>query len=473
MKQPANENWEKYYKRLTAEQLLFVTTNCFYSGRPTGQAVNDRLLPGVIWRDQLTHRQTEEPAKVKLDKALDRFYSGKGCNKLLKDFFVNTDDTIPMLKSEYVDITAFGENFVIWSEPVPMPAQEPRRPAWEAYREYNNKNDDPLGAYIVYHPLALRRIIEIRTLFLYGPVKDIELLVKEYQAGQDLIDRDNLLLPKIKRQLGGLVNKARSDFSFSGGKAIFTNLAGEMSSRIPKPEPGDDEEQRLLLTTEPFTFNEKDIQLTLDKSLLQALNSYRPDQGAQFKTWFYRIFKSDLIDLYREYKRGRIIKTIEEYQEELLNKINPNIDYIEAAELLPAAIYEQLNGQQLRWIALTLKVMPARISRNLAAEILGISERTENRIRRSLQEIVLNYKPVKKQAAEEPLQQPLDCQGCGLCSELFPNVKKKYFCYKTIAARRYTKEPLYYNGREFLQQDERYNLRAIMSNNVNMSALIE
>jgi len=334
--------WEKYYSWLDAERLLFVTTNCFYYGKPAGQVVNDRLVPGAIWRSQLTHRQVPEPANEAIDKALDRLYS-EG----------------------------------VYSKPLTflMQGEIGQRPGWERYREYNNKNDDALGAYITYHPLVLKRIYELTMPLLYGQREDVQALVKEYQAGaEDIISR-------IKSQLGwplewstcsliepiGLIKKAHKQFSFIGNKEAFTNLAGKFNKQLPKVEAEDDDEERLMLTTEPFNFTEEDLQHTVNKSLTAALSSYKFNQGAQFKTWFYKILEKDLIDLYREYKtgwkRGYKIKALEEYEKRLMEGPQGSI----LSEYLQPGFIEQLTPGQRDWINIYLKMLPGSLRANVMA----------------------------------------------------------------------------------------------------------
>jgi len=361
--------WNKYYSWLDADRLLLVTTNCFYYGAPTGKVVGDRLVPGVIWRDQKTHRQAPEPTDEKLDKAINRLYGEGFYSKPLR-FLMQGDKSV-----------------------------QEQRPGWERYREYNDKNEDPLGAYIEYHLLVIKRIRELTEPVLYGQREDVQVLAKEYQAG----NKD--MLPRIKNQLGGIIYRAQQQFSYTGNKEAFTNLAGKFSKRIPEPDTeysenspaGDTEEQRLMLTTEPFKFNEKDLQAAVNQSLTAALDSYRPDQRAKFKTWFYKIFENDLIDLYREYqhgwKHGHIIKSLEEYQDELQHRLQGDL----ITEYLQPEFIEQLNQAQCEWINLFFKMLPDTLRHNVTAEVLNnISTRTEHRRRKSLQDLLLNNEQVFK-----------------------------------------------------------------------------
>ena len=393
--------WQKYYSWLDADRLLFVTTNSFYYGRPTGAVVNDRLVPGAIWRDEKTYRPAPEPANEKMDKALDRLYSEGVYSKPL-DFLKQQDSDT--------------------------------RPGWERYREYNDQNDDPLGRYITYHPLVLKRIYELTEPILYGQREDIQQLVKEYQGG------NRELLTRIKNQLGGLIYKAENEFSYSGNKELFTNLAGKFNKKLSKPNIkysddspiGDSEDQRLMLITEPFIFDEADLQQTIDRSLTEALSSYEPDKGAKFKTWFYRIFKNDLLDLYREYKRtakrGFILKVLTEelppgnhsFNEIIkdyrayLNRIKSGYDDLN--EHLHPAFIESLTDNQKKWIALFLKILPDRLTAQLTADMLNTSLKTEYNIRQSLKvlfesnsaalkhykELVIIERSKKKKLKKEP-----------------------------------------------------------------------
>jgi len=366
--------WNKYYCWLDADRLLLVTTNCFYYGKPTGRVVSDRLVPGVIWRNQISHRQAPEPANEEMDKALERLYSEGRYSK-------------PLQFLGQVDKSA-----------------DDQRPGWERYREYNDKNDDPLGRYIEYHPLVIRRIKELAEPVLYGQREDVQALLIEYQAGNTDI------LPRIKNQLGGITYRAQRQFSYIGNKEAFTNLAGKFNKKIPKPEGdysenspvGDAEEQRLMLITEPFNFNEVDLQAAINRSLTAALASYRPNRGAKFKTFFYGIFEKKLIDLYREYRRGwkhgHIISSYEELRERLQN--NTLIDYMKAAEILKPVFMELLTDNQIKWIALFINVLPDRLTVQLTADVLNVSLKTEYNIRRSLQALLESNSAVLKHYRE-------------------------------------------------------------------------
>jgi len=368
-----NKTWNKYYSWLDADRLLFVITNSLYYGKPSGykivfnkakgwnfarpvEPVNYRQVTGAIWRDQKTHNQISEPIEVE--------------NKKLPILLLTK-------ALEIYQNRLYGEG---------------KKYSFDLNRAIKQKRRvDFAKCYIAYHPLLIKRIQQLTEPLLYGQREDIQQLVKEYQGG------NRELLTRIKNQLGGLIYKANNEFSYIGKKEAFTNLAGKFNKKIPKPDirysdaspMGDSDNQRLMLITEPFIFDENDLQLTIDKSLLEALASYKPDKGAKFKTWFYRIFQSDLIDLYRNYqngwKHGYTIKTLEEFKEKLQQKLSPKIDFTEAAELIPAAIMKELTLQQKRWIALFLKMLPDRLTKQLTADILGISESAEYSIRQQLQ----------------------------------------------------------------------------------------
>ncbi len=361
-----NRIWNKHYSWLDEDDLLKVITNSFYYGSWQGRIIQDRLVPGTIWRDQKTHRQRPEPTIEEFEIAIERYWSDE-------------PDKPPKPLREL----KYGQAY---------------------YYEQSNRRSDALGAYIDYHPCVKRRINELTKPLLYEPREDVQQLVKEYQAG------NKELLPRIESQLGGIINKAEEEFSYIGRKEVFTNLAGKFNKRLSKPNKiysdnspmGDSEDQRLMLIMEPFKFQEEDRRAAIDKSLIEALESYRPNQGARFKTWFYKIYSSDLLDLYRvyqnEWERGHIIKTHEEYEEKLKDRLNASIDFTEAAELVPAAIMKELTLQQKRWIALFLKMLPDRLTKQLTADVLGISESAEYSIRRQLQEVIIDYTNKKLQA---------------------------------------------------------------------------
>ena len=395
-------NWENYYKHLTVKQLTAAITDSYiiaYSTRPgilefdywksEPLYIKNHYIPGLVWRDGKTGRQRPEPAEEEIEKAIDNLYysSYEGENK--KDYINQVGFDVISRRDKKYHISA-----------------------------------EVLERYITFHPLILRRIYELTEPLLYGKREDVEQLVNEYQAGNyELLDR-------INNQLGGIVNKAEKQFSFIGNKEAFTNLAGKFSKRIPKPEgeysenspAGDPEEQRLLLTTEPFNFDEVDRRQTVNRALLQALETYRPDQGAQFKTWFYKILEKDFIDLYREYqyewKKGKVIKSLPEYESlqlsllddepgdhifhnlikqyrQAVNKKLNSVNQLE--EYLQPAFIDELSDKQKEWIIKIIDNLPYRLRRNVTAGLLKISESTERRRRGELRELFKNSKAIFKQ----------------------------------------------------------------------------
>jgi hypothetical protein len=428
-----NRIWNKYYSHLTADELMQAVIDSFvfvHSTKPGVYSYYDfkaaglqyrgtTLIPGAIWRSQSAHRQVPEPKDKDIQKLLDRYYGG-----------------------EFMTMS-------IW--------QHVRGRKFYSY--YSEDQSEPLTSYLTYHPLILKRINELTEPLLYGQREDVQALVKEYQAG------NTDTLPRIKSQLGGIIYKAQQEFSYIGNKEAFTNLAGKFNKKIPRPDTkysnnspiGDAEDQRLMLVTEPFKFNEADLQAAIDRSLTAALDSYRPDQGAKFKTWFYKIFEKDLIDLYRHYQmnwknHGDKIKTFEEYQERLQNKIIPQVDYTEAAELLPRAIYKELTDQQLRWIALFLKMLPDTLTTALTAQVLGISEKTEYLLRQQLQSIIISYSLSKRKKAagykEKIPEAACKDSSCRICPDLFPNMNIEYrFCYAGINLKTIKNEKEYIEKR--------------------------
>ncbi len=405
--------WDMYYSRLNVRQLAAAVVDMYIIAYPTKPGiwaydyiksspliVKNHTIPGVIWRDGKTGKQRPEPTEEEIDRALDNLWYLPGDDKP-------------------GDINRAGLDII--------------------YRRHKNyyKSAEVLERYLSYHPLILKRIYELTEPLLYGPREDVQALAKEYQAGN--ID----ILPRIENQLGGIVYRAQQQFSYIGNKEAFTNLAGKFSKKIPKPDTeysedspaGDTEDQRLMLITEPFKFTEADLQAVIEKAAKQALDSYKFNQGAQLKTWFYKIFEKDLIDLYRKYrhgwKYGHIIKSLAEYQEKLqenksisdhsftniiieyreqLNRIQSHQDNLNI--YLQPGFVKQLTAGQREWINLFFKMLPESLRDNVTAEVLNISTRTERRRRKTLQDLLLNNEQVFKKwkrliIKDKPARQPI------------------------------------------------------------------
>jgi len=378
MEQLEQQIYKKYYSHLTAEQLMLAVIDEYiiaYSSKPGPWAyeslpadaliVEGVKITGLIWCDQGTHRETQEP-KEEYQVIAEELY-----------WLLQNTETTGRMSKKYSDTVLKG-----------------------------------LSRYVEYRPLIVKRINELAIPIFYGQREDVQQLVKEYQAG------DIEVLPRIKNQLGGIIYKAEKQFrsKYTGEKVeVFTNQAGKINKKLKKPDriygenspAGGGEDQRLFLTMEPFKFTEKDINALADEKLIEALDSYRFAAGTKFKTLFYSYFYNGLHDLYREYQHGwiygHVIKDIEELEEELQNKIIPRLEHVTPAEYLLPSFMNNMTLAQKDWTALFLKMLPDSLTSKLTAEKLGsylktaeANERQEHRIRKSLQKLIISEGEVFK-----------------------------------------------------------------------------
>lgn len=226
--------------------------------------------------------------------------------------------------------------------------------------------------YLGWTPALIREVNELTRRWEMGEDEDVQPLVKRYQDGE------HELLPRIKKGLHGVIHTAQRNLNFNkDNKTIY--ISG------------------LYLKFEPINFQREDINRLADSCLHKALISYNNTRRAAFTTWFYTNFYGGLIDLYRKYRvewsKGRVIDEWEEYEDKINNSIIPGIEYsvINDETDIQPDILVNLNTNEKRWIALYLKMLPARLSKNLTARALGVSIKTEFNIREGLKEKLQGY----------------------------------------------------------------------------------
>ena len=213
---------------------------------------------------------------------------------------------------------------------------------------------------------------------------DINILAERYQAGDDVLD-------EIKSGLMGLVYDTANKF-YHEPKEMFTRLDGIEDKRLPKfdsDDPEDDEvDEPLYLTTEPFEFDDDDLQARADFSLREALDTYDPFYETKFSTWFVTLLKRDLQDLYKTYHGKAIrIKTKSQFYE-----IYP--EWKDDLSVIPQTIRELVDVDDidaLRWLCLMAGVLPDILTRRCIREIMNIGKTTEREIRGRLKNYTRLY----------------------------------------------------------------------------------
>ncbi len=200
---------------------------------------------------------------------------------------------------------------------------------------------------------------------------ELDKLVKQYQGG------DTSTLEAIKAHI----------WPREGG-AVIRNICGKVA---PGYLPGADS-----VTIEPFIFNEDDLQRVFNNSLNYALKTYIPGKGKKFGSWFYDVFNGRLYNLKGEYIKqqadGEKIKTAEEFQREVKAIIgdvyNPQI--LKECKYITDDALNQMSDRQLKFIGMIIALYDnnKNITDVLAAEILGVTEKTIQNYQNELQAIL-------------------------------------------------------------------------------------
>jgi len=218
-------------------------------------------------------------------------------------------------------------------------------------------------------------------------------LVKRYQAGEvacfDIIK--GRLYSEIDYILGahGLGKRHR----------VFTRLDGE-SAKSPKrkrtypallKQEGEPGGQQIDLTYEE-NFTDNDRRQLIKSSLLDALNTYKPDKSG-FKTWFKIKFNDDVTDLQRVYKAGWLAKpqavSLQRYEEKHKNDLT--WDYSEIYEKLPGDYLSRLDDDHKRLLMIKVRAVNGKLNQKDEAALMGVGRDKHKRIKDELEQEYLEW----------------------------------------------------------------------------------
>jgi len=203
---------------------------------------------------------------------------------------------------------------------------------------------------------------------------ELERLVKAYQGG-DKSTREAIELLLWDDENGGIAN------------AVIIKICG-------KAEPGfiDQPMETPAAYTEPFTFNDYDLEKVFNDSLNYSLRTWIENGGKQFKSWFYDAFYSRLKYLKEQYitdrANGETLRTFEAYQERARDILGSPFDdnIIKQETSFSDERLEGMTDQEKKYCSLLLECIKKNfnITNKLAGQILGKSERQISRYKKSL-----------------------------------------------------------------------------------------
>jgi len=155
----------------------------------------------------------------------------------------------------------------------------------------------------------------------------------------------------------------------------FINKNGEWVGKNP-PEKKDLQP----VTVQGFEFNEQDNLKTIEKSLIQAIETYNSEKG-EFAAWFKTILWQDYTDLKRAYikdaHKGPRLKSPQDLKE-VLSKIPDNYK-----KEIPIKL-EKFNKTEREYLKVVLFTDGVRVTDKEIADRLGVTDRTIRNIKARL-----------------------------------------------------------------------------------------
>lgn len=162
-------------------------------------------------------------------------------------------------------------------------------------------------------------------------------VVEGYHSGE-------LSFEDIKRGLRSLIYDMASWFAFEERKMFVK------------------QERSLGLITDPFRFDDAELNRQAEKTILQALKTYDPSKGAKFSTWFVTLFETDLLDLYGTYKGKPIEVKDRDHFDELGLTWTDTFVSLHDLTNIPT---DDLTDKEKRWMSLVLETPPWYILNNI------------------------------------------------------------------------------------------------------------